>query len=537
MSLKTHHKGFTDLKQNQFETIRFILGDQLNAEHSWFQTKDNHVLYVLAELHQEQDYVTHHIQKICAFFKSMDNFAQALQKAGHQVLYLDLDKTAEHEDLSSLLISLLTHFNARQLHYQRPDEYRLVKQFEALQDKLTKTSSNNIDVKCFDTEHFILPFEDISKYFKADKHVRMENFYRAMRKRFNILMEDNQPLGGQWNYDSDNRKSLSKDDLKNIPEPLLFSNDVRDIVDRLHRHKITYIGKLEHSLLWPCNRKQARELLSYFCSTCLPNFGRFQDAMTEHSKHAWSLYHSRISFALNAKILHPLDIIETAIDAFHDSNNTISLSQIEGFVRQILGWREYVRGMYWVNMPNMATLNELNAKRSLPSWFWDGKTKMNCVSKAVSQSLEFAYAHHIQRLMITGNFALLAGLHPDEVDAWYLGIYIDAIEWVELPNTRGMALSADGGLIATKPYAASGNYINKMSDYCKSCHYSVKTKTGDKACPFNSLYWHFLNHHKETFQKNPRMAFPYKAWQRMDENQQDELLEQAERYLNDLDNI
>ena len=537
MPNKAFDDDYLKLKKNQFETIRFILGDQLNAEHSWFNTTDQNVLYILAELHQEQEYVTHHIQKICAFFKSMENFANSLKQAGHHVLYLDLDMTSQYSDLCHLLISLLEHFNAAQFDYQRPDEHRLVKQFEAVQAKLTTTNTSSIIVNCVDTEHFILPFDDIPTYFKAGKHVRMENFYRAMRKRFNILMEDNQPLGGQWNYDNENRKSLSKSDLENIPEPLLFPNDVTDILARLKRHNIKHIGKCESSLLWPCSRQQARELLSYFCSQCLPNFGRFQDAMTENSRHAWSLYHSRISFALNAKTLHPLDVIETAIEAFYHSNNTISLAQIEGFVRQILGWREYVRGMYWVNMPNMASLNDLNAKRALPSWFWDGNTKMNCISKAVSQSLEFAYAHHIQRLMITGNFALLAGLDPDEVDAWYLGIYIDAIEWVELPNTRGMALSADGGLIATKPYAASGNYINKMSDYCKSCHYSVKTKTGDKACPFNSLYWYFLNHHKETFQKNSRMAFPYKAWQRMNEVQQDALLQQAELYLNDIESL
>jgi deoxyribodipyrimidine photolyase-related protein len=246
-------------------------------------------------------------------------------------------------------------------------------------------------------------------------------------------------------------------------------------------------------------------------------------------------------------MLHPFDVIKAALEAFdqsqndsshsHASKDPINLAQVEGFIRQILGWREYVRGMYWTNMPNISKLNALEATRPLPKWFWDGNTRMNCLSKAVSQSLDYAYAHHIQRLMITGNFALLTGLNPDEVDAWYLGIYIDAIEWVELPNTRGMALSADGGLIATKPYAASGNYINKMSDHCKSCHYSVKEKTGNKACPFNSLYWSFLDSHKETFQKNPRMAFPYKTWQRIDSTQQHEILEHAKKLLGNLDNL
>lgn len=518
-----------------YKTLRLILGDQLNADHSWFKTKDPEILYVIAELHQEQHYVKHHIQKICAFFKSMENFAQALQQAGHNVLHLKLDDTVEYSTLSNLLIALSKKHDCREIHYQRPDEYRLKQQFDELEN--SASTDHKIELKRFDTEHFILPAEDIPQYFKKDKHVRMENFYRALRKRFNILMEDEQPLGGQWNFDADNRNHFKKEDIAAIPEPLVFANDVNDIIERLKRHKIPSMGKAESALLWPCNRAQSRQVLQYFCQACLPNFGRFQDAMTQNSPHAWSLYHSRLSFALNAKMLHPLDVIEAAITQFNNSQGDISIAQIEGFIRQILGWREYVRGMYWINMPDIATYNALQAEQRLPKWFWNGKTNMNCLNKAISQSLNYAYAHHIQRLMITGNFALLTGIDPDEVDAWYLGIYIDAIEWVELPNTRGMALSADGGLIATKPYAASGNYINKMSDHCKSCHYSVKEKTGAKACPFNSLYWNFLDKNKELFQKNPRMAFPYKTWQRMDLSQQSEILKHAQKLLSTLDQL
>ncbi len=529
-----------------YKTLRLILGDQLNAEHSWFTSKDPEVLYIIAELHQEQHYVKHHIQKTCAFFKSMQNFAKALEKAGHHVLHLTLDDSAQYKTLNELLISIATHHECTDIHYQRPDEYRLSQQFDELAGQLSNqapTSADNhhpITLTCFDTEHFILPFEDIPKYFKKGKHVRMENFYRAMRKRFNVLMEDEKPLGEQWNFDADNRNTFKKDDLAAIPQPLLFANDASDILERINRHNIAHMGKAESSLLWPCNRAQSKQILQHFCTMCLPNFGRFQDAMTQNSDHAWSLYHSRLSFSINAKMLHPMDVINAAVVAFEQSQNDpskaqINLAQVEGFIRQILGWREYVRGMYWINMPDISHLNALNAQRSLPSWFWDGKTKMNCLSKAITQSLDYAYAHHIQRLMVTGNFALLAGLNPDQVDAWYLGIYIDAIEWVELPNTRGMALSADGGLIATKPYAASGNYINKMSDHCKSCHYAVKEKTGSKACPFNSLYWYFLETHKETFQKNPRMAFPYKTWQRMAETQQTAILDHADKLINNLD--
>lgn len=527
-----------------FKKLHLILGDQLNADHSWFKTKDPETVFLIAELHQEQYYVKHHIQKTCAFFKSMENFAHALQKAGHHVIHLTLDETTEHATLSNLLIATAQKHRCSEIHLQRPDEYRLKEQLDLL--TLSAKKDHSIDLKYFDSEHFILPIEDIPNYFKKGKHVRMENFYRAMRKRFNILMDggkpnspekDIQPAGGQWNFDADNRNSFKKDDLAEIPKPLLFANDVKDIIERLDRHNIPYMGKAESTLLWPCSRAQSKEILQHFCQYCLPNFGRFQDALTQESPHAWSLYHSRLSFSINAKMLHPLDVINTAIEAFKNSNGTINIAQIEGFIRQILGWREYVRGMYWVNMPDISKLNALNATRPLPKWFWDGKTNMNCLSKAVSQSLDYAYAHHIQRLMITGNFSLLTGLHPDEVDAWYLGIYIDAIEWVELPNTRGMALSADGGLIATKPYAASGNYINKMSDHCKSCHYSVKAKTGAKACPFNSLYWNFLDKNKDTFQKNPRMAFPYKTWQRIDSIQQTEILNHAHKLLENLDTL
>jgi deoxyribodipyrimidine photolyase-related protein len=521
-------------ENSQYTRIRLILGDQLNAEHSWFKSTDENVLYVIAELHQEQHYVKHHVQKICAFFKSMENFALALNKVGHQVLHLNLNDTEHFATLSELLIALCCKFECQHFEYQRPDEYRLKQQFDSLKTTFSSAGLSSITVTEVDSEHFILPLEDIPNYFKAQKHVRMENFYRKMRKRFNVLMEDDQPLGGQWNYDSDNRQMFKKDDLASIPEPLVFSNNVSDILSRLEKHNIPHFGHAEDHILWPCSRQQARELLAFFCQHCLPNFGRFQDAMTEKSKHAWSLYHSRISFALNAKILQPLDVIDTAVEHYHAAKGSITLSQIEGFVRQILGWREYVRGMYWINMPEVAQTNALNAQRPLPAWFWTGETKMQCLSHSITQSLEYAYAHHIQRLMVIGNFSLLAGLDPDQVDAWYLGVYIDAIEWVELPNTRGMALSADGGLIATKPYAASGNYINKMSDHCKTCHYSVKEKTGDKACPFNSLYWNFLDRHKDRFLKNPRMAFPYKSWQKMDTSKQDALLLQADYYLKDL---
>jgi deoxyribodipyrimidine photolyase-related protein len=297
-----------------------------------------------------------------------------------------------------------------------------------------------------------------------------------MRKATGYLMHGNDPEGGKWNYDHDNRQSFANDQIEQIPPTKKLNNADESILTRIHNHNLTFIGELPKAISWPVNRKQARELLVYFCHYLLSRFGQFQDAMTYQADEKWGLYHSRVSFALNTKMLSPKEVIETALQAYYQSDGEVSLAQIEGFVRQILGWREFVRGIYWANAEQYSELNFLHHDRKLPSYFWDGKTKMQCVSHCITQSLDNAYAHHIQRLMVIGNFCLLTGIHPDEVDEWYLSIYIDAIEWVEQPNTRGMSQFADGGLIASKPYISSGQYINKMSDYCQNCHYKVKQK-------------------------------------------------------------
>ena len=266
----------------------------------------------------------------------------------------------------------------------------------------------------------------------------------------------------------------------------------------------------------------------------LPWFGTFQDALTDADDF---MFHSKLSFALNTKMLHPLEVIRAVEKAYFEDSEKISLNQAEGFIRQILGWREYMRGIYWLKMPEYANLNFFNHERKLPDWFWTGETKMNCMSKAIGQSLRHAYAHHIQRLMVTGNFALLAGIHPDEVDSWYLGIYIDAIEWVEITNTRGMSQFADGGIVGTKPYVSSANYFDKMGNYCQSCYYDKKEKTGEKACPFNSLYWHFYERHRDKLEKNPRIGMMYRTWDKMDKEKKQEILEKGEKILNNIENI
>ena len=514
----------------KFYTLRLILGDQLNSNHSWYRNVDNGVLYVIAELHQEASYVKHHIQKIAAFFAAMENFASALQSAGHQVSYLTLDDSKKYTDLCDLISQLCQQHGIKNFDYQQPDEYRLAQQLQNL-------SLPSVEISCCDTEHFLLPKEEISEYIKPDKHNRMESFYRKMRVRFNLLMDSDQPRGGRWNFDGENRQKLKPTDIAALPEPLLFANPVSKILQRIKAHNIATIGTATESLLWPVNRQQSLQLVQFFCDYCLPNFGRFQDAMTAQTDKRWSLYHSRISFALNSKMLHPMQVVEAALKRFEEKNSPVDIAQVEGFIRQIIGWREYVRAVYWCNMPGYAKRNALGAENDLPEYFWTGKTKMSCMKQAIDQSLEYSYAHHIQRLMVTGNFAMLAGIDPDQMDNWYLGIYIDAIEWVEMPNTRGMSQFADGGLIATKPYAASGSYINKMGDYCKDCHYSVKERFTENACPFNSLYWHFMQRHGDKFARNPRTAMAYRSWDKMDTEVKKSLLLRAEYCLANIESL
>ena len=516
--------------------LRLILGDQLNASHSWYEMKSDEVLYVIAELHQETCYAKHHIQKICSFFAAMQRFADALEQAGHQVLYLTLDDTAEFKTLPELLNCLIDEYQISKFEYQLPDEYRLRTQLWHFCQSL------NITYQTYETEHFYLSEQEVTNYFKANTAHRMEHFYRKMRLQFDVLMEQQQPLGGQWNFDKANRNKLKVADLNQVPQPLQFENDVSEVISRLEQHQVKTIGQIQGALLWPINRKQALLLLTHFCKTCLLNFGRFQDAMTGELKDlvedkGWSLYHSRLSFALNSKILSPKVVINYVTEFYHQHSNSIDLAQVEGFVRQILGWREFVRGIYWANMPNYQAMNHLNATNDLPSWFWSGNTKMKCLRHAIEQSLDYAYAHHIQRLMVTGNFCLIAGIDPDQVDSWYLGIYIDAIEWVEMPNTRGMSQYADGGIVGSKAYAASGNYINKMSDYCKGCHYQVKEVTGSNACPMNSLYWRFMNQNQTRFNNNPRNAMVYKNWLKKSEQERELILAHAEQLLIDIEEI
>ncbi|MAY22340.1 MAG: cryptochrome/photolyase family protein [Flavobacteriaceae bacterium] len=502
--------------------LRLLLGDQLNSNHSWFQEKDDKYLYFMAEMRQETDYVVHHIQKIAGFFLAMRNFSESIKEQGHKVIYWTLDEEENTQSLTENLQKIFKEQDITQFEYQYPDEYRLDQQLKEFCKKI------NIPSEAYDTEHFYTQREDLASFFKGKKQIVMEYFYRDMRKKHHILMvNDKDPEGGKWNYDKSNRKKWKGTPA--IPERELIKNDVSEIVKMIQERNVKTFGNIEvDAFPWPTSRKESLQLLDYFCDHLLVNFGDFQDAMDPNEKF---LFHSKLSFSLNIKMITPMEVIDQVIDTWKNNKESIDISQVEGFVRQILGWREFMRGMYWKEMPEYASKNELNCKNPLPDFYWTGDTQMNCLKHAISQSLDNAYAHHIQRLMITGNYALLTQTDPDEVDDWYLGIYIDALQWVEITNTRGMSQWADGGLIATKPYVSSGSYINKMSNYCKDCHYKVSKKTGEDACPFNALYWNFIDEKQDYFKDNQRMSMMLSLLHKMDKDLLQEYKERAQHII------
>ena len=505
--------------------LRLILGDQLNSNHSWFSNIDDNIVYCFFEMRQETDYVKHHIQKVIGFFAAMRNFAEELKAQNHKVVYFKINYQKNTQNLVDNISLLIDELVVEKFEYQEPDEYRLDNQLKIFCEDL------NIDFEVFSTEHFYTKREDLSFFFKGKKQYLMENFYRNMRKKHQILMVDQQPEGGKWNYDASNRKKWKGDVL--IPQEINFDNDVTEVLADIKKSGITTIGKINPNYFeYPISKKQSLLQLHYFCEHLLIHFGDYQDAM--HTDKIY-LFHSRISFAMNTKLISPKEIIETVLKAYRNEQDRIDISQVEGFIRQILGWREYMRGMYWMLMPDYKKENYLKNKNKLPAFFWTGKTNMNCLKNSIKNSLDNGYAHHIQRLMITGNFALLTGVHPDEIDAWYLGIYIDAVEWVQLPNTRGMSQFADGGKIATKPYVSSGSYIHKMSNYCMSCHYNKNKKFEDDACPFNSLYWNFLDEKREELSSNFRMKMMYSLLNKMSLEDRIKINEKANHIIKNID--
>lgn len=507
------------------KTLRLLLGDQLNSKHSWFQKTDKNVLYCLFEMRQETDYIVHHIQKVVGFFAAMRNFASELKKQGHNVVYFTINDKKNTQNLIKNIQLLIEENNIEQFEYLAPDEYRLDEQLKVFSKQL------NIPTSTFSCEHFYTERDELKNFFTGKKQFLMESFYRYMRKKHQILVINNQPEGGKWNYDASNRKKWKGNTF--IPPEKNFDNKVHHILKEIEISGIETIGEINTAYFeYPISREQALEQLDYFCKHLLIHFGDFQDAM--HTDKIY-LFHSRISFAMNTKMIAPKEIIACVLKTYRLKETTINITQVEGFIRQIIGWREYIRGMYWMLMPNYKKENHLNNYNKLPSFFWTGNTKMNCLKNAIQNSLKNSYAHHIQRLMITGNFALLTQTHPDEVDHWYLGIYIDAIEWVQLPNTRGMSQFADGGKIATKPYISSGSYVHKMSNYCSSCTYNKNERTTKDACPFNSLYWNFLDEKKEKLATNFRMRMMYRILEKIPVEERIKIKEKATHILTHLD--
>jgi len=507
------------------QRLRFILGDQLNEAHTWFKQSCPNTLYLMAEMRQETDYVRHHAQKVLGIFAAMRRFAERLRELGHQVQYLSISDLQNQQGAIANLRHWQKITGAERVEYLEPDEYRLDREFGKAAQEFGWTM--------FSSEHFLTERTSLGEMFSGKKTYLMERFYRQMRQNHGVLMQGNAPLGGQWNYDAQNRKPYKG--VPVLPARLEGACNLTGLWAEIQEAGIQTLGESKADCFsWPTTRLEALEVLNQFVEHRLPWFGDFQDAMNTSEPFLW---HSRLSFALNIKLISPLEVIRTAEAAQRANPQAYPLHGVEGFIRQILGWREYMRGIYWAEMPEFGQKNYFGHRRALPNWFWTGKTKMHCLSQAIGQSLQHGYAHHIQRLMVTGAFALMAGIDPDEIDRWYLGIYIDAFEWVEITNTRGMSQFADGGIVGTKPYLGSAAYIHKMSNYCGSCQYKRQEKLGDQACPFNSLYWHFYHRNREQLRSNPRIGMMYPTWDRMGEEQQASILAQAERNLNRIEDL
>lgn len=503
--------------------VRLILGDQLNLLHPWLATTELDVVYLMAEMRSETDYVLHHHSKVLGFFAAMRLFAHHLHQQGHRVAYLHILHPDNQHHPAHNLAWARSHFQADTIAWQEPDEYRIDQYLTQAFPEHTPAS----------THHFLTQRGDVARQFAGKKTFLMEHFYRSMRTATGLLMRGSQPEGGTWNLDAHNRKRWVPGTP--IPQAPTYRRNLKALAEDIDQAGIRTLGASSaDDFPWPLTRAEALDLLSHFTQHLLPHFGTFQDALTHDDPF---LFHSRLSMALNMKLIHPLEVCQAAELAWRQRPDDIELAQVEGFIRQIIGWREYVRGVYWARIPQMAHENHFQHTQPLPSWYWTGQTRMQCLKTAIEGSLERGYAHHIQRLMVTGNFALLAGVHPQEVHQWYLGIYVDALEWVEMPNTLGMSQFADGGILATKPYVSSGAYIHKMGNHCGSCTYAVSQPTGAGACPFNSLYWHFINRHRGLLQGNHRMGMMYKVWDGMEPQRREALLEQAEHYLEHLDSL
>jgi len=498
-----------------------ILGDQLDLEASALHDFDPQQDAIwMAEVLEESTHVTSSKQRTTVFLSAMRHFAAQLRDKGWSVSYTALDATDNSGTLAGELDKAIRHAAPQRLVMTAPGEWRVLQSLRAV----ARTHQLELDVR--DDLHFFSTVRDFAKHAAGRKQIRLEYFYRELRQATGILMDGKKPAGGQWNFDAENRGSFGKQGPGALPSPTRFEPDAitSEVMALVNTHLAHHPGSVD-TFGWPVTRAQALQALAAFVTHRLPSFGLYQDAMWEGE--VW-LYHSHLSCALNLKLLNPREVLAAAEQAYQEGH--APLQAVEGFVRQILGWREYVRGIYWTQMPDYLARNTQNAQAPLPSFFWTAKTDMACLRDAIHQTLTHGYAHHIQRLMVTGLYALLLGVKPQEVHAWYLGVYVDAIEWVELPNTLGMSQFADGGLMASKPYVASGKYIDRMSNHCKGCKYNPSESTGETACPFTTLYWDYLHTHADMLAKNPRMLMQLKNLNRLTDDARLAISQQAAQH-------
>jgi len=502
-----------------------ILGDQLDFQSAAFKDFDAKVdEIIMIESANEAKYVWTHKAKIALFLTAMRHFAQELTRQKYPVTYIQESPLPLVEALKEQILKK----GIQCLVCVEPGEWRLKHAIEALAKDL------QLDLQMREDEHFYCNRQEFIDWATNKKELRLEYFYRLMRKKHHVLIDKaGNPEGGQWNFDQDNRKPYPKKGPGMIDAPMAFE------VDRITQEVLSYVEKTypDHpgslaSFNWPVTRGQALEALDYFVQYRLRNFGVYQDAMWTDTPFGW---HSILSSSLNLKLLNPREVVTAVLGAW--KKYSLDLSTVEGFIRQILGWREFVRGMYYLDMPQMAQDNYYQHQNALPEWYWTGKTGMACMRDAIGQTLQYGYAHHIQRLMVTGNFALLAEILPQEVCEWYLAVYVDAIEWVELPNTAGMALFANGGRFTSKPYIASGAYIKRMSNYCGSCKYKPDVRYGDEACPITTLYWHFLIKHRDQFEASPRTRLMTANLKRIGDEDQKEITLHAKAILGRLNEL
>ncbi|TGN67787.1 cryptochrome/photolyase family protein [Paracoccus liaowanqingii] len=496
-----------------------VLGDQLTRDLSALREARADDVIVMAEVMSEASYVRHHPKKIAFLFAAMRKFAQALRAEGLTVAYTALDDPDNGQSIPSELLRRAAEHGASEVIATQPGEWRLIAALDDLP----------IPLRQLPDDRFLASHAEFEAWAEGRKELRMEWFYREMRRKTGLLMDGDQPEGGKWNYDHDNRKPAQADLLR-IKPPRFDPDDITaGVLDLVEARFPDNFGRLR-PFTFATDREGALQVLGHFIAHSLDEFGPYQDAMLQDDPF---LHHSILSPYINAGLLSPLEVCEAAADAY--AKGRARLNSAEGFIRQIIGWREYMRGIYFLEGPDYTARNALGHDRDLPPLYWGAPTKMNCLTHAVGQTRDHAYAHHIQRLMVTGNFALLAGCDPHQVHEWYLEVYIDAYEWVEGPNVIGMSQFADGGVVGSKPYVSSGNYINKMSDYCKGCAYKVAAKTGPDACPFNLLYWDFLARHRDRFEANPRIGRVYGTWDRMEADRRQTIRAEAADFLQRLD--